>query len=311
VVAERDKEDLAQRQARCAAALLHLGAAAPVWPLLRRREDARLRTHLIHLLRPLGVELDVLVKRLEEERDTSARRALLLGVGELDGGKLPAARREELAKRWLALYRADPDPGVHSALGWLLERWGRGADVRRADRELRSKGPARGRGWYVNGQAQTLAVVRGPVEFRMSRTGYRLPTEAEWEYACRAGSTTSRFYGAGLALLDHYGWHTQNAQDRTWPVGRLKPNNLGLFDVYGNALEWCQDATGLYPLARPGRAVEDREQAGRVVEAKWPRVARGAAFDFLGTYLRSARRHWYTPGNHQNSNGLRVARTVR
>jgi formylglycine-generating enzyme required for sulfatase activity len=74
-----------------------------------------------------------------------------------------------------------------------------------------------------------------------SRSGYRLPTEAEWEYACRAGTKTSMFFGADAALLPLYSWGLVNTDGRVQPVGGLMPNDLGLFDVYGNAHEWCQD----------------------------------------------------------------------
>ena len=73
------------------------------------------------------------------------------------------------------------------------------------------------------------------------RSGYRLPTEEEWEYACRAGATTSRYYGRSSQLLAKYAWYSLNSADRTRPSGLLKPNDLGLFDPLGNVFEWCQD----------------------------------------------------------------------
>ena len=67
-------------------------------------------------------------------------------------------------------------------------------------------------------------------------SGYRLPTEAEWEYACRAGTVTSRYYGLTDTLLAKYAWYEANGQNRTWPVGSLKPNDFGLFDMHGQRL---------------------------------------------------------------------------
>ena len=76
---------------------------------------------------------------------------------------------------------------------------------------------------------------------RAARRLYRLPTEAEWEYACRAGSDSEYAFGNRLEELDHYAWHVLNAHGRTHPVGGKKPNVWGLFDMHGNVYEWVQD----------------------------------------------------------------------
>ena len=75
----------------------------------------------------------------------------------------------------------------------------------------------------------------------LKQPGYRLPTEAEWEYACRAGTMTSRYYGRSVKLLEKYAWYLANSQDHAWPCGRLLPNELGLFDMLGNVYEWCHE----------------------------------------------------------------------
>jgi formylglycine-generating enzyme required for sulfatase activity len=139
----------------------------------------------------------------------------------------------------------------------------------------------------------------------LERKGYRLPTEAEWEYACRAGAVTSRFYGRSPELLGHYAWYVRNADERTHPVGRLRPNDLGLFDMLGNVGEWCQDRFGPYPARG---AVEDVEDPNRG-DADSRRL-RGGSFDKHAGSLRSARRYTDPPASRFITVGLRVARTA-
>ena len=93
----------------------------------------------------------------------------------------------------------------------------------------------------------------------MSLTGYRLPTEAEMEYATRAGALTSRYYGETEELLPKYAWYNKNSQERTWPVGSLKPNDLGLFDVQGNVYTWCQESFKAISSEKERKSAEDKE----------------------------------------------------
>jgi serine/threonine protein kinase/formylglycine-generating enzyme required for sulfatase activity len=146
-------------------------------------------------------------------------------------------------------------------------------------------------------------------ETYLKLSGYRLPTEAEWEYACRAGTVTSRYYGLTDGLLPQYAWYVANSQNRTWPVGSLKPNDLGLFDMLGNALEWCFDVYADYPTQ--AAKVFDNVGATQSVEDRVARVLRGGGFFLPPVVVRSPSRDSGLPVYRNNSLGFRVARTYR
>jgi formylglycine-generating enzyme required for sulfatase activity len=139
----------------------------------------------------------------------------------------------------------------------------------------------------------------------LSRTGYRLPTEAEWEYACRGGTATRFSFGDSDDLAAEYAWYDMNAANRTHPVGQLKPNEYGLFDMHGNVWEWCQDWFANYPAAA-AQAVEDLPQT----TAGENRVLRGGTFNWGTAYMRSAERNNDKPATRLNAVGFRVARTL-
>ncbi|HEV3004482.1 MAG TPA: SUMF1/EgtB/PvdO family nonheme iron enzyme, partial [Pirellulales bacterium] len=140
------------------------------------------------------------------------------------------------------------------------------------------------------------------------RTGYRLPTEAEWECACRAGTQTSRHFGEADTLLDGYDWFKENTQSlRTMPVARLKPNELGLFDLYGNAVEWCHSKYDPYVVPRDGTPVLDFDDWDPVSAN---RVMRGGALGDNPSEMRSARRRSVAADSKTGPHGLRVARTI-
>jgi formylglycine-generating enzyme required for sulfatase activity len=145
----------------------------------------------------------------------------------------------------------------------------------------------------------------------LSRTGYRLPTEAEWEYACRAGALTSRYYGETEELLGEYAWYTKNSHDEALlPVGRLKPNDLGLFDMLGNAWEWCHDPSFYYRRNLQGNEVKDLEY-DRIIFYGEGGVLRGGGFAYHAGGARSATRNLSPRENRGFDFGFRVARTFR
>jgi formylglycine-generating enzyme required for sulfatase activity len=146
----------------------------------------------------------------------------------------------------------------------------------------------------------------------LQRTGYRLPTEAEWEYACRAGAVTSRSFGQFEELLKEYAWYRSNSGGHSWPVGRLKPNDWGLFDMHGNVLEWCQDQYNTQQPRPGGKALEDEEGPLTVAENE-RRVTRGGLYVSQSKHVRCAIRLPELPTSPtvRPGIGIRVARTLR
>jgi formylglycine-generating enzyme required for sulfatase activity len=147
----------------------------------------------------------------------------------------------------------------------------------------------------------------------LHRTGYRLPTEAEWEYAARAGTTTSRHFGEDDALLPEYAWFDgKTMRSRAYPVGQLLPNPWGLFDMLGNVWEWTFDVRRPYPPANT--TTEDTEDLTALrVSNDVARTRRGGSFSYEWFTARSAHRGdvTYFPNQTRDSVGFRVARTVR
>jgi sulfatase modifying factor 1 len=123
-----------------------------------------------------------------------------------------------------------------------------------------------------------------------ARTGvfYRLPTEAEWEYASRAGNTTEYFFGDDASKLDEYGWYKANSGTKTHQVGQKKANPWGLFDVYGNVAEWTYDQykADFYASVKGDKA----NDPVAVPEKLYSNVIRGGSYDDQAKDLRSAAR---------------------
>ena len=120
---------------------------------------------------------------------------------------------------------------------------------------------------------------------------YRLPTEAEWEYAARAGTTTAYSFGDDPAQLDQYAWFDENAEYQTHPVGTKKPNPWGIHDMHGNVAEWTLDEYRPDAYPELGEGPIDASLAVRWPTKVYPRVIRGGSWLDLGPANRSAARH--------------------
>ena len=127
---------------------------------------------------------------------------------------------------------------------------------------------------------------------------YRLPTEAEWEYACRAGSTNLFHFGDDASVAEQYAWTAENCEAATHPVGLKQPNAWGLYDTHGNVWEWCQDWFEPYP-AKP---VTD--PAGPAT-SKY-KVFKGGGWNQDAEYARASSRFMMSPLNGIHFVGFRV-----
>ena len=133
---------------------------------------------------------------------------------------------------------------------------------------------------------------------KIDKKPYRLPTEAEWEYACRAGTTTAYHFGDDKGLLGQYAWYGENSGGKTHPVGQNKPNAWGLHDMHSNVFQCCEDWISAYPQ----KDVVDPHGP----EIGYGRVLRGGSWGHAPHQVRSASRSWNEPGNRSSDFGFRL-----
>ncbi|MDW7733609.1 MAG: formylglycine-generating enzyme family protein [Methanolobus sp.] len=137
---------------------------------------------------------------------------------------------------------------------------------------------------------------------------YRLPSGAEWEYACRAGTTTKYSFGDDESKLGEYAWYYDNSENQTHPVGQKKPNPWGLYDMHGNVWEWCQD--------RYYKSYHNSSESARADGSAWAAggsfglVLRGGGWVNYAGKCRSAYRSNFNPNYGYYSLGFRLLMSV-
>ncbi len=142
----------------------------------------------------------------------------------------------------------------------------------------------------------------GPVYFKPKAVGFRLPSEAEWEYAARGGKYTEGYKYAGSDRLKQVGWYRENSGSKTHEAGLLYPNELGLYDMSGNVWEWCEDQWHSNYLGAPENGSAWIDRAKGVFH-----VYRGGSWYLFAQFCRAAYRNGSVPGYRNYDLGFRLA----
>ena len=144
----------------------------------------------------------------------------------------------------------------------------------------------------------------------LKKKGYRMPTEAEFEFFHRAGSLAMFNHGSDVRLTDRYSFYVANSKDQAWPVGSLRPNAFGLFDTGGNVFEWCLESYDPYPNLNISDEDAFMSSQNKMIMASISRGMRGGCFYNQISSLRSADRNGAKPDDRSNSRGLRLVRSL-
>jgi len=191
-------------------------------------------------------------------------------------------------------YKTEGERDGKGAYGWTGKEWVQDAKItwRNPGFTQTAQDPVVCVSWNdAESYCQWLSEVEGK--------SYRLPTESEWEYGCRAGSRTAYCFGDGEARLSEYAWYHGNSGSKTHPVGQKAPNAWGLYDMHGNVWEWCSDWYGDY-------------LGGTLTDPTGPstgscRVSRGGSWGFEAAVCRSASRGRAGPSSRGSDLGFRLA----
>lgn len=146
-------------------------------------------------------------------------------------------------------------------------------------------------GYPANSMSQYNALMFCKWLYKKTGIFYRLPTEAEWEYACRAGTNTPYYFGMNATRLNEYAWFAANSSEKYHPVGLKKPNAWGLYDMLGNVLEWTLD----HYDENAYTALGNTDPMAPPTLTKYPKALRGGSFEDAAIDLRSARRYYSDP----------------
>ena len=148
------------------------------------------------------------------------------------------------------------------------------------------------------------------VDNPLKKKGYRMPTEAEFEFFHRAGSLAMFNHGSDVRLTDRYSFYVANSKDQVWPVGSLRPNEFGLFDTGGNVFEWCLESYDPYPDLNGANEDAFMGSQNKKIMSSISRGMRSGCFYNQISSLRSADRNGAKPDDRSNSRGLRLVRSL-